>query len=136
MKICFIAPANNYHTQKFCKWFYNRGHEIHVISFIEGSIDNTTIHYINAGVSPTENDPKKIKYLLYANKIKQIIKYIKPNVVNVHYASSYGLAVALSGFHPYILSVWGCLRFPRKKHFTQNSYSIQPQTSRLFVFYK
>lgn len=107
MKICFVAPANNYHTQKFCNWFYNRGHEIHVISFIEGNIGNATVHYINAGVSPTEGDRKKLKYLLCANKIKQTIKSIKPDIVNVHYASSYGLAVALSGFHPYILSVWG-----------------------------
>ena len=32
MKICFIAPADNYHTIKWCNWFRSRGHEIHVVS--------------------------------------------------------------------------------------------------------
>ena len=39
MKICFIAPANNYHTQKWCHWFRDRGHQVDVISFTEGEID-------------------------------------------------------------------------------------------------
>ena len=45
MKICFIAPANNYHTQKWCHWFRNRGHQIDVISFTEGEIEGCTVHY-------------------------------------------------------------------------------------------
>ena len=49
MKICFLAPANNYHTKKWCNWFASQGHEVHVVSFIKDSIDNVTVHYIDTG---------------------------------------------------------------------------------------
>ena len=60
MKICFLAPANNYHTEKWCKWFVGHGHEVEVVSFINGWIDNVKVHYIDAGVSSNSGDLKKL----------------------------------------------------------------------------
>lgn len=97
MKICFLAPANNYHTKKWSKWFSNHGHEVHVISFIDDSIDNVKVHYIDTGVSTDSSDSKKIKYLLKARQVKKIVDTICPDVVNAHYATSYGTVAALSG---------------------------------------
>ena len=54
MKICFIAPANNYHTIKWCNWFSERGHIIHVVSFVPGEIENANVHYIDPGVGTQE----------------------------------------------------------------------------------
>lgn len=54
----FLAPANNYHTKKWSKWFSNHGHEVHVISFIDDSIDNVKVHYIDTGVSTDSSDSK------------------------------------------------------------------------------
>jgi Glycosyltransferase len=119
MKICFVAPANNYHTKKWCNWFLARGYEIHVVSFIDDVIPNVNIHFIDAGVNAQESDFSKIRYLLYFSKVKRIIKDIKPDIINVHYATSYGTVVALSGVKPYILSVWGSdiYDFPYKSIF-------------------
>lgn len=116
MKICFIAPANNYHTQKWCTWFKNNGHEIHVISFTDAEIQNVYVYWINSGVGVEDSDRKKIKYLLQAPRIKNIVKEINPDIINVHYATSYGITVALSGIKKYVLSVWGSdiYEFPRK----------------------
>ena len=50
MKICFVAPANNYHIKKWCKWFVEREHEIHVVSFIKDDIPGVTVHFVNTGV--------------------------------------------------------------------------------------
>ena len=46
-------------------------------------------------------------YLLKLPRLKKVIKTFKPDVVHAHYASSYGLLGSLSGFHPFIVSVWG-----------------------------
>ena len=44
MKICFIAPANNYHTIKWYNWFSERENNIKIKSFVPGEIENATIH--------------------------------------------------------------------------------------------
>lgn len=116
MKICFIAPASNYHTQKWCHWFQNRGHQIDVISFTEGKIEGCTVHYINSGVGVRGSDAQKLKYLFQARKVHNIVKEIKPDVINAHYATSYGAVAALANLPSYYLSVWGSdiYDFPRK----------------------
>ena len=119
LKICFVAPANNYHTKKWCKWFSDNGHEVHVISFINENIDNVKVHFIDTGASATSNDSQKLKYLTKFRDIRRIIKQINPDIVNAHYASSYGAAMALTGIKGYILSLWGSdvFDFPRRSWF-------------------
>lgn len=116
MKICFIAPANNYHTKKWCDWFKKQGHQIDVISFIKGEIDGCTVHYIDSGANTNSSDTQKIKYLLQARKVHRIIKRLQPDIINAHYATSYGMVAALAHISPYYLSVWGSdvYDFPNK----------------------
>lgn len=116
MRICFVGPANSAHIIKWCTWFTNHGHEVHVISFSQGDITNTTVHVIDAGVTAQSSDFVKIKYLLSGKQIKKLIDEIKPDIVNAHYATSYGTALALSGVKEYVLSVWGSdiYDFPKK----------------------
>lgn len=119
MKICFIAPANNYHTKKWCQWFKKRGHQIDIISFTNGEIEDCTIHYIDSGVGVHENDSRKLKYLLQAGKVHKIVNKIKPDIINAHYATSYGTVAALAKLPTYYLSVWGSdvYDFPKRSFF-------------------
>ena len=119
MKICFIGPANSAHIIKWCNWFNKRGHEIHVISFTPGEIKDTFVHVINLGVDVDGSDLGKLKYLFSGKKIKRIINSINPDIINVHYATSYGAAVAFGNIHDYVLSVWGSdiYYFPNKSFF-------------------
>ena len=116
MKICFLAPANNYHTKKWCKWFTENGNEVHVVSFIDDEIENVNVHFVDTGASAESGDSQKIKYLLKAKEVKRIVNEIKPDIVNAHYATSYGTVAALSGLKGYVLSVWGSdvYDFPKK----------------------
>jgi len=129
MKICFVGPANSSHIVKWCNWFTTHGHEVHVISFTPGEIENTKVHWINLGVDTNGSDLGKLKYLLTGKRIKSLIEDIEPNVVNAHYASSYGVALALSGIKGYVLSVWGSdiYDFPKKSplHKALLKYSLK-----------
>ena len=135
MRICFIAPANNYHTKKWANWFTNRGHEVHVVSFIKDEIEGVKVHFIDTGASAEGSDTSKLKYLLSAGKMKRIVKAIKPDIINVHYATSYGTVAALSGIKSYILSVWGMdiYDFPKKSflHKLMLEFSLK-RASKLF----
>ena len=116
MRICFIGPANSSHIEKWCDWFCSHGHEIHVISFTPGNLPNAAIHLIDVGIDVKGNDASKLKYLLMGGRIRKLIHRIRPDIVNAHYASSYGVATALSGAKNYVLSIWGSdiYEFPNK----------------------
>ena len=132
MKICFIGPANSSHIIKWCNWFTKRGHEVSVISFTDGEIDNVRVFYLDNHIDPNGSDFQKIKYLFVGKSIKKFVDIIRTDIVSVHYATSYGLAVALSGIHDYILSVWGSdiYSFPRKSllHKLLLKYSLAKST--------
>ena len=102
--------------KKWCHWFRNRGHQIDVISFTEGEIEGCTVHYINSGAGVRGSDAQKLKYLFQARKVHENVNEIKPDVINAHYATSYGTVAALANLPPYYLSVWGSdiYDFPKK----------------------
>lgn len=119
MKICYLSHASNYHTIKWCKYFADKGHEVHLISFEPGNIHGVKVHEIDINVDRKGSDIHKLKYLLAGKKIKRIIKEIKPDIVHAHFATSYGIACAVSGISNYFLSVWGydVYEFPEKSIF-------------------
>ena len=116
MKILFLAPADNYHTRKWCEYFISRGYEVEVISFFPGTIDGATVHFLDCGVDWQQSDGKKIKYLLRAPDVRRLVSKIAPDMISVHYATSYGAVAGVAGLKNYALSVWGgdIYTFPRK----------------------
>ena len=130
MRICFVGSANSSHIVKWCNWFSSHGHDVHVISFTPGKIQDTKVkvHLIDLGVNTDGSDAGKLKYLTTGKRIKRLVEDIQPDIVNAHYATSYGIAVALSGVKNYVLSVWGSdiYDFPRKSflHKTLLKYSL------------
>ena len=116
MRICFVGPAGSAHIRKWCAWFLGRGHEVHVVSFTPGEIPGVKVHLADLGVDPDGSDLGKLKYLTAGGRIRRLIQEIRPDAVNAHYATSYGIAMALSGVKEYALSVWGSdiYDFPRR----------------------
>ena len=119
MKICFIAPANSVHTKKWCNWFSQNGHDVYVISLIKDYDIAAKVYFLDSGVEPTDSDIKKLGYLKTVFQLKNIIRKLRPDVVNVHYATSYGIIASLAGIDNFILSVWGSdvYDFPRHSIF-------------------
>jgi glycosyltransferase involved in cell wall biosynthesis len=64
----------------------------------------------------------KLRYLTAFPRLRKLIDEFEPDILHAHYASSYGLLGALSGFHPFILSVWGSdiFSFPNKSPLHRN----------------
>ena len=116
MRICFLAPASSLHTMKWCSYFTGKGHDVHVVTLVNGHIDGVTIHRLNTQTTADGSDWRKLGYLACYRELQKIIERINPDVINVHYATSYGMLAALSCSRPYILSVWGSdvYDFPNK----------------------
>lgn len=116
MKLLLLSDAYSIHTIKWAKSLSKKGIEIAIFSLNcnENEVNpyqqnnNIKVYYcIDKNAKKRSSGFAKISYLKALPCLKQVIKEFKPDIVHAHYASSYGLLGALSGFHPFILSVWG-----------------------------
>jgi glycosyltransferase involved in cell wall biosynthesis len=104
MKICFLAPANSAHSYRWIRYFVDNGHEIHWISLhpaIAGAIPGVRFYDLGCSSRGILDNCTALW------SVRRIVANIDPDVLHVHSAALYGLAGALSGRHPMILTVWG-----------------------------
>jgi L-malate glycosyltransferase len=117
MKICFLANPASSHTQKWVEHFCRGGDEVHLICFEDADeiVPQATVHRLNAKLGP-------FRYFAAAGQVKKILKSVEPDLLHAHYAAGYGTLGRLSGFHPFIVSVWGSDVFevPDRSHFHEH----------------
>ncbi len=115
MRILFLADSNSSHTKKWAFSLSKEGVEVGVFSLSKCShpeeyeISGIKLfksleleaHAYYGGVA------SKLKYVSSVKPLKKVLEQFKPDILHAHYASSYGMIGALSGFHPYVISVWG-----------------------------
>lgn len=126
MRILLLSNLLSTHTIRWAKAL-SKTHEILIFGFslptpdLEGELDG--INFISSGIKdskPFRNySLKKLSYFKAIPQIRKIIEKFKPDILHAHYATSYGLIGAISGFHPFIISVWGSdvYEFPLKSIF-------------------
>lgn len=101
MTICYLSDARSVHTRRWVAHFANRGHSVHVISFAPGSIQGATVHHVPL------HGGKAAGLALALPRLRRLIRRIHPAVVHAHYVSSYGIAAALAGATPLVVTAWG-----------------------------
>ena len=113
LKVLLLSDSSSEHTEKWALGLALRGIKIGLFSFNKASykwfsnIENISLlHETNETVN-AKKTKTKFKYIQYVNDLKKAINEFKPDILHAHYATSYGLIGALSGFHPFVVSVWG-----------------------------
>ncbi len=102
MRLAFLSIGRHIHTERWIRWFAQRGHDCHLLTVQPGPIDGVTVHDIRAGFGP-----KPIRYLFTLRKVKAILAAVKPDLLNTHFLTGYGYWGHFSGVHPNVLTVWG-----------------------------
>lgn len=121
----------------FAKELVKRGHEVTIVAssfhyskfqemknydgkeYLIEEIDGIKFIWFQTPPYFTNGIKRVVNMLVYAKKALQVLPTLnlkKPDILHAHYASSYGLIGALSGFSPFILSVWGSdiFSFPKR----------------------
>jgi len=83
------------------KYFAERGHEVHLISYNPAHIEGIKIYVL----PDTKN--RFLTFILRFFEVKRLIKKIKPDLLHAHYIDGYGWYGALTRFHPFVMSPWG-----------------------------
>ena len=107
VRICFIASARSVHSYRWIKYFAERGHQVHWISFSPSSfpsLANVAFHLIEGMRSDSLFAPD---VLLKVLGVRRVVHRVRPEILHAHYAGVNGLAGALSRFHPFVLTAWG-----------------------------
>jgi glycosyltransferase involved in cell wall biosynthesis len=121
IKVLLLSDSHSEHTEKWALGLASRGIKIGIFSFNKSTynwfngVENITLlHETDATVNAKRNRTK-FQYIQYISDLKKAIREYQPDILHAHYATSYGLIGAMSGFHPYIISVWGedVYKFPR-----------------------
>jgi len=121
MRILLLSDTYSEHTEKWALGLASNGIEVGLFSFNKASYawyqNKTNITVLFEPKNQLEvSASSKLSYLKYVKLLKHAILQFKPDVVHAHYATSYGLIGALSGFHPFVISAWGTdvMKFPQK----------------------
>ena len=110
MKICYIADTASIHTRKWVKFFAERNHETHLISYkfwADAKVDNVSLYVLRAicpQMAKLSFAPNLVSNLI---QLRGLLKRIKPDILHAHYVTDSGLLAALSGFHPFVMTAWG-----------------------------
>jgi L-malate glycosyltransferase len=122
LRVLLLSDTYSEHTEKWALGLASKGVRVGLFSFNKSSynwFDNnpniTLLYQPDANVN-SKLKSTKLNYLRYVKALKKAIKDFQPDILHAHYATSYGLIGALSGFHPFVISSWGTdvMKFPQK----------------------
>ncbi len=125
MKLCFLGDVRSIHTKRWIEYFA-KNHEVHLITLNypdtdRGLFSESELKTLNIEVHKI---PRTFPGLFFAPVMaRKIIHSIQPDVIHAHYATQYGFMAAFSGFHPYLLTVWG------------SDVLIEPKQSRILRYF-
>lgn len=111
MRILLLADLSSYHTERWIKAYQKSGIKVLALGMEPPKEEKGYYLYIK----PDFNKPP-LKYISKLGTIKKIVKEFNPDIIHAHMAPNYGLLAMLSGFKPYVISLWGpdVLETPRK----------------------
>ena len=130
MKVLLVSDAGSIHTKRWASSLEDAGLDMVLFSITPADEDwycrkGIKIYVFDLfGYKKKKNSFKKKKNLVASltahagavRALRTVIRKEKPDILHAHYATSYGLVAALSGFHPFVVSVWGSdiYEFPRQ----------------------
>ncbi|WP_262461098.1 glycosyltransferase [Alloalcanivorax balearicus] len=104
-KVMFLANATVGHTIKWVNEISRSGIDVVLVSKEDRSPEiEDTVKYVRL------KHRGGLGYVRNAGQLRALVKKHKPDIINAHYASGYGLLARLASvkkYVPYLLSVWG-----------------------------
>jgi L-malate glycosyltransferase len=109
MRLAYLGDPNEVHTRRWLTFFVGRGHDVHLL------VRNDTVleSPLPDGIVLERMDPFEIhwyrpdSYLGARRAVRRALERIGAEVLHVHYLTGYGFWAWLSGFRPYVVTVWG-----------------------------
>lgn len=109
LTLAFIADPNSTHTRRWLGFFVERGHHVHLLvpntAKVEPGLDGRIAVHVYKAWPRTHI--RGLGSAITKVGLKLLLRRIRPDVLHAHYLSWFGWSAWLSGFHPYVVTVWG-----------------------------
>ena len=102
LRIAYLSIGRHIHTRRWLGWFAERGHEVHLLTVQPGPMPGVTVHDIT-----TTGPTKPLRYARSLRRVKRILRELEPDLLHTHFLTGYGYWGVFSGFHPFVMTVWG-----------------------------
>lgn len=102
LRIAYLSIGGHIHTERWINYFVRRGHEALLLTVQPEPIPDVEVIDIRTGWGP-----KPFRYAVSLGKVRRILKRTTPDILHTHFLTGYGYWGAFSGFHPFIMTVWG-----------------------------
>jgi glycosyltransferase involved in cell wall biosynthesis len=109
LSIAFLGDPNSVHTRRWVGYFASRGHKITLIVGRDLVVDPGLADgiAIERYVPYSRKRGRLAGALTAARSFRRVLKRLDPDVLHAHYLTGNGWLAWTSGFHPYVVSVWG-----------------------------
>jgi L-malate glycosyltransferase len=107
MKIVLISHGNFAHIFPYLDHLCQKGDDVHWLQIAPGRKSYKNVKIYECFQKSNLYLFKKFSYILSVPKIRKLLRFIQPDVINAHYASSAGVCSWLSNQHPYVVTVHG-----------------------------
>ena len=104
MKICFLINSSSVNAGRCMRYFAQLGHEVHAVSF---EYPRQTIPHVRYHIVPANKRFLFFTLLFKLIQFRQVIKTIKPDIIDTHYVIKYGFIAALVNYHPFVVTAVG-----------------------------
>ncbi len=102
LRLAYLSIGRHIHTERWLTWFARRGHDVHLMTVQPGPMPGVHVHDITTG-----SGPKPFRYAVSLVKVRSIIGALQPDLLHTHFLTGYGYWGVFSGWHPFVLTVWG-----------------------------
>lgn len=109
LSIAFIADPNSVHVQRWVEQFVRRGHRITLLvpRGTEVKLDYSPDVAVERYRPHTDWRPSQLGLVGTGLSVRRAVRRVRPDVLHVHHLTINGLRAWMSGFHPYVVTVWG-----------------------------
>ncbi|MFI5177460.1 MAG: glycosyltransferase [Vicinamibacterales bacterium] len=132
LRIAVLGDFDGVHTRSWLRWFVERGHEVHAISYYAPAapLDGVRLHVLRARRQSADGKrqrsgqqtadgkrgggrvPGSLMRLAHGVRywfagLRRVLREIRPDVFHAHYVVEHGFYGALAGYHPYVVTAWG-----------------------------
>jgi glycosyltransferase involved in cell wall biosynthesis len=110
LRLCLVANPYSIHTQRWLRYFVERGHDVHLIglSAKRGSLPQANIP---SGVTfydlMARGNVRKLRYLVWGLAARRIVRRVRPDILHAHQVAGLGWVGAVTGYHPFVVTAWG-----------------------------
>jgi glycosyltransferase involved in cell wall biosynthesis len=109
LSIAFLGDPNSVHVRRWASEFERRGHRITLL--VPGGLD--LLEGLSPGIAVERFTPhtawrmRRLGMLATRRSIREAVARVGPDILHVHHLTVNGFRAWMSGFHPYVVTVWG-----------------------------